>query len=116
MKIKPIQDHPQAPVQMDGAKDAKIRMLIGPDDKAPTFHMRHFEVAPGGHTPYHEHPYEHEILILKGTGTAKTQEGDRPFKAGDVIFVPPSVMHGFINTSTAPVEFICLIPAPGTCK
>lgn len=100
---------------MPGAKGARMRMLIGPDDGAGLFHMRHFEVEPGGCTPHHQHNYEHEILVLKGEGIARSATGDRPFKEGDVIFVPPNEIHQFCNTSTATCEFICLIPAPENC-
>ena len=35
---------------MEGAEQVQMRMLIGPDDGARNFHMRHFEVGAGGHT------------------------------------------------------------------
>jgi quercetin dioxygenase-like cupin family protein len=115
MKIQPLTSHEQKPVSIDGANGARMRMLIGPADGARNFHMRHFEVAPGGNTPQHAHDYEHEILVLAGRGTAMTTEGDRPFQAGDVIFVPANEMHAFHNTSEERCEFICLIPAPRDC-
>lgn len=100
---------------MNGAKGARMRMLIGPEDGAANFHMRHFEVEVGGCTPHHQHPYEHEILVLKGTGIAVSEQGDRPFKPHDVIFVPANEMHQFRNTGSEPCEFICLIPASENC-
>jgi quercetin dioxygenase-like cupin family protein len=115
MKIRPIKAHLQQPVVMEGAKGARMRMLIGPGDGANGFHMRHFEVEPGGCTPHHEHDYEHEILVLKGSGVARSEAGDRPFKQGDVIFVPANERHQFCNTSDTACEFICLIPAPRNC-
>ena len=42
-------------------------------------------------------------------------QGDRAFKAGDVIFVPAGEMHQFQNTGADPLKFICLIPAPQDC-
>lgn len=115
MKVKPLIEHEQTPVSMPGASGAKMRMLCGPSDGAANFHMRHFEVEPGGVTPHHQHDYEHEILILKGEGTALSEQGERRFKAGDVIWVPPNEMHQFRNTGAVPLEFICLIPAPMSC-
>ena len=116
MKVQSIESHKQTDVTMDGASGVKMRMLAGPDDKANNFHMRHFEVEPGGYSPHHSHPYEHEILILSGTGVAKSVQGDRPFKAGDVIFVPASEEHQFVNSGKEPLAFICLIPAPQDCS
>ena len=115
MKLRSISSHEQAEVTMPGATLTKMRMLIGPDDAAPNFHMRHFEIAPGGHTPHHQHDYDHEILVLKGTGTAKSEQGDRPFTAGDVIFVPANEKHQFVNNGSETLAFICLIPAPHSC-
>lgn len=115
MKVQSIEKHEQNVVQMEGAAGAKMRMLIGPDEGAGNFHMRHFEVAPGGHTPHHSHDFEHEILILSGVGIAKSDSGDKPIKAGDVIFVPANEMHQFLNMGGEPLKFICLIPAPENC-
>jgi len=116
MKVQSLESHAQQPVEMDGAVGAKMRMLIGPQDGAKNFHMRHFEVAPGGNTPHHRHDYEHEILVLKGEGVATSKAGQRPFHSGDVVFVPANEMHQFKNTGTVPCEFICLIPAPEDCS
>jgi quercetin dioxygenase-like cupin family protein len=112
MKIQSLASHEQTPVAAGGARNVRMRMLIGPEDGAANFHMRHFEVGPGGNTPHHAHDYEHEILVLNGCGIAKTTEGDRPFQTGDVIFVPANETHAFFNTSDERCEFICLIPAP----
>ncbi|MFH1418219.1 MAG: cupin domain-containing protein [Planctomycetota bacterium] len=101
---------------MEGASRVKMRMLIGPDHGAPNFHMRHFEIAPGGHTPLHEHDYEHEVLILEGEGIVTYGQGQRHFKAGDVIFMPANEKHQFACTGTSPCAFICLIPAPKDCS
>ncbi len=115
MKVQPIEQHEQVEVEMDGASRTKMRMLIGPEDGACCFHMRHFEVEPGGHTPHHQHDHEHEILVLSGVGTAASETGERPFKAGDVIFVPAGEAHQFVNSGEAPCTFICLIPALRDC-
>ena len=116
MKVKALVDHEQNPVQMEGASGARMRMLCGPVEGAANFHMRHFEVEPGGYTPHHQHDYEHEILILKGKGVAQSEQGEREFAAGDVIWVPANEMHQFRNAGDVPLEFICLIPAPEDCS
>jgi quercetin dioxygenase-like cupin family protein len=110
MKVGRIEEHEQNDLQMEGACDVKMRMLIGPAEKAPNFHMRHFEVAVGGHTPHHAHDYEHEILVLKGSGIAKSVQGDRTIQTGDVVFVPANEKHQFLNSGGEPLEFICLVP------
>lgn len=115
MKVQPITAHEQSDVTMEGAKDVRMRMLVGPVDGAKIFHMRHFEVQPGGHSPHHQHDYEHEVLILRGRGLVKSEQGDRPCQPGDVVWVPPNEMHQFQCAGDEPLEFICLIPAPQDC-
>jgi quercetin dioxygenase-like cupin family protein len=115
MKVRSIEEHPRRDVHMEGATGVTMRMLVGPEDGAANFHMRHFEVAAGGHTPHHQHDYEHEILVLGGQGIARSEQGDRPIAPGDVLYVPPNELHQFVNTGPAPLAFICLIPAPRDC-
>jgi len=115
VNLQPLESCEQNNVDLDGADQVKMRMLVGPDQGAKNFHMRHFEIAPGGHTPHHQHDYEHEMLVLKGSGYFKTEQGDRPFKALDVAYVPPMEKHQVVNTGDTPTEFICLIPAPEDC-
>ena len=115
MKVQPITEHVQNDVQMEGAQQVKMRMLIGPADGARNFHMRQFEVAPGGHTPHHSHPYEHEVLVLAGQGTVRSPQGDRPISAGTVVYIPPDEQHQFVSGGAEPLSFICLIPAPRDC-
>jgi len=112
MKVRSIAAHDQVDVTMEDAAGVRMRMLIGFDDGAQNFHMRHFEVAPAGHTPHHQHDYEHEVLILKGRGTARSERDDRPVKPGDVVFIPANEVHQFVNDSGEVLEFICSIPAP----
>lgn len=116
MRVIAVNEIEQKAVTMEGSSGARMRMLVGPQDGARNFHMRHFEVAPGGFTPQHQHDYEHEILILKGQGVAHSEQGERRFAAGDVIWVPPNETHQFRNSGSTPLEFICLIPAPQDCS
>ena len=110
MKVQNYESVEQQTVEMEGAHDCKVRQLIGENHGAPTFAMRQFEVAPGGYTPRHSHPYEHEIFVLEGRGEAI--EGDTPhvIKSGDVLLVTPDEVHQFRNTGEGPLKFLCLIP------
>ena len=111
MIIKHPQDVAAVPVQTEGAKDVKVRVLFGPQDKAPTFAMRIFELSPGGHTPLHEHPFEHEIMVLEGRIGAVSPQGVRPVDVGDVLLVMPGEVHQFRNLSdTQPARMMCLVP------
>lgn len=86
------------------------RVVIGSTDHANNFCMRVFEVAPGGHTPRHTHPWEHEIFIHTGSG--EVWNGDwHPLSAGHAIFVPGNEEHQIRNRGDVPLVFVCLIPS-----
>jgi quercetin dioxygenase-like cupin family protein len=84
--------------------------LIGEADCAPNFAMRQFEVAPGGHTPRHSHPYEHEVFVLEGRGVVLEGNVPHPLRGGDVVYVRPDELHQFRNTGDLPLKFLCLVP------
>ena len=112
MKVIDCEHIPAAPVAAEGSAGCRIRCLIGPDDGAPSFSMRHFEVAPGGHTPEHAHGHEHEVFILEGTGVVRQGTQEHALRPGTVVYVPPKQMHQFCNTGAMPLRFLCLIPHP----
>ena len=66
MKVAKSASVTKKPVNVEGAEGVGIRVLISKDDGAPTFAMRMFELEPGGHTPLHRHPHEHEVEIATG--------------------------------------------------
>ena len=116
MKVNNVESIEQKPVDMVGATGCKIRSLLGESDGTPNFAMRQFEVAPGGHTPKHHHPYEHEVFVLEGNGTVIEGDREHPLAPGDVVFVSPDDIHQFRNTGDSPLKFLCLIPNSATGK
>lgn len=98
------------PVEMEGATGVRVRWLIDERRGASNFAMRVFEVAPGGHTPFHRHDYEHEVMVLEGKGSLKLEFDERSLEPGDVAWVPPGELHQFINVGDAAFFFQCLIP------
>ena len=111
MIIKTQDQVQQVPVNMEGAVGAKVQVLLGPADNAPTMAMRIFELDPNGHTPYHSHAFEHEVMILAGDLAVVTPQGDTPVKPGDIMLVMPDEMHQFKNCSdTQNARFMCLVP------
>ena len=96
--------------QIPGAEGASLRVRIGAGDGAPNFTMLMLTIAPGGNTPYHQHPWEEEIFIISGEGKIVTHEGDSPIGAGDALFFASGEEHQFVNTGKENLHFICIIP------
>ncbi len=113
MKIAHCEQIDAATVELEGAVGTRIRRLIGPDDGAPNFAMRMFEVSPDGHTPKHSHAHEHEVFVLKGEGTVLCGDTEHALRPGVVVFVPPQEVHRFSNTSTTTLKLLCMVPNSG---
>jgi quercetin dioxygenase-like cupin family protein len=101
---------PAEKVTMAGAENVTIRWLLGKDSPAPNFWLRLFEVQPGGHTPYHAHPYEHEIFILEGRGQLNAKGTSHDLAAGTFALVEPNEEHQFENTGRETLKLLCLVP------
>lgn len=106
MKIQNFRD-----VQgVEPAPGAFMRILAGPEEGAPSFVMRLFDLEPGGGTPHHDHAWEHELFVVEGKGVLKSANSERPIAEGDAIMVLPNEQHGILNTSDRLLRVICVVP------
>ena len=110
MKITRVESVDACPVAMEGTSDVTKRVMIGPDDGAPNFVMRVFEVAPGGHTPLHAHESEHEVYVVGGRGTLVEGEAEHPLETGTFAYVHPGETHQFRAAPDEMLRFICVVP------
>lgn len=108
--IRHYNDITSVPVEADGARNARKRLLIGAADGVPYFSIRMFTIGPGGNTPSHSHGFEHEIYILEGTAKCVSGDKETPVRAGAVIFVPGGEPHCFVNTGSDNLVLLCMVP------
>jgi quercetin dioxygenase-like cupin family protein/uncharacterized protein YqgV (UPF0045/DUF77 family) len=95
---------------VEGAPGVTIRWLWATPDGAPTFALRLFEVQSGASTPYHTHPYEHEVYILSGQARLRGETQEHALEPGATALVLPNEQHQFINTGSDMLRFLCAIP------
>ena len=113
MIIKKIEDVPAVPVEMEGANDVSMRVIFGPKDGAPTFAMRQFELAPSGCTPFHAHPFEHQVVIMQGEIAVVSDGGGKRTQVtvGDVVMVMAGEEHQFVNLwASQGAKMLCFVP------
>ena len=105
-----------APITVEtGASGVRIQWLLDESAGAPSFSMRRFEIDPGGHTPFHTHPWEHQVYIISGCGVIVARDGETPLKPGDAVLVNPDEKHQFKATGDEPLSLLCLVPnGPGS--
>ena len=98
-------------VKMEGAAGVTMGIPIGVGDGSLNMIMRLFSIAPGGHTPYHTHDYEHLVRVISGKGTVLDANGiAHELSAGHSVFVAPNEKHQFCNGGGEVFEFTCTIP------
>ena len=115
--IRNIHTAPMNEVDMPGVSGASMSIMVGREDHAPNFALRSFEVSIGGHTPQHQHDYEHEVYIVSGDGEILLEGKRHPIKSGDVIYVPANEEHQFTvgADSTESLRFLCVVPVEQNC-
>jgi quercetin dioxygenase-like cupin family protein len=95
----------------DSAVGAKGKVVIGPQDAAPNFVFRYFNVEPGGHsTMPDQHLHDHGIMILHGQGEVHLDGKVTTVGPNDIVYIAPNAVHGIVNTGDSPLGFLCVIP------
>jgi quercetin dioxygenase-like cupin family protein len=111
MKIVSLDKVEKKKVDMEGASGAWKQLALGSKDGAPLYSLRVFTVEPGGHTPFHSHPYEHMNYIIDGEGALVNEKGEKTYvKAGDFALVDPDEKHQYQNMGDKPFILICGVP------
>jgi quercetin dioxygenase-like cupin family protein len=87
------------------------RVFVGETGESPKFHLRYFEVEPGGYTTLEQHMHEHVVTVMRGTGTAVVGCKEFEMSFGDVLYVSPDDPHQFKNEGSEPFGFLCIVNA-----
>ena len=97
----------------DGWRGITRRELVGKRGESPSFHVRYFEIAPGGHSTLEKHRHEHVVIPLRGRGQARFGCYLYEVGFGDVVYVAPDDPHQFVNPEEAdePFGFLCIVNA-----
>jgi quercetin dioxygenase-like cupin family protein len=86
------------------------RELIGLDDGAPHWRLRHFHVPAGSSTARERHPHDHGVYVLSGRARVTLGEHQEEVGPGDVVYVPGEELHCFEALGPEPLDFLCVAP------
>ena len=104
---------PPEGVEKPSFKGVNRTELIGKRDESPKFHVRYFEVQPGGYSSFEKHEHEHVVICIKGEG--KCIVGQRIWKMsfGDVCYTGPWDHHQFLcpEDEKESFGFFCIVNA-----
>lgn len=92
-------------------KGVTRRELIGKRGESTKFHVRYFEIAPGGYSTLEKHIHEHVVIPMRGVGEAQAGCYIWNVGVGDVVYVGPSDPHQFRCPEGAkePFGFLCMV-------
>jgi quercetin dioxygenase-like cupin family protein len=97
--------------KMEGSKGIYKQIPLSKKDGVPSFSFRVFTIEPGGHTPFHQHPFEHMNYVISGNGILVAEDRQNEVKEGDFALILPGEKHQFRNSSkNRDFQIICAVP------
>ena len=108
---------PAAGYQADGELEGKgyrgvtRRILSGASGEPSQFHVRYFEVEPGGYTRLERHEHIHSVTVVRGLGYAIVGKELHELHNLDHVYVAPMTLHQFVNDGDEPFGFLCIVDA-----
>ena len=97
------------PEELKNRGKVTVRWLLGEPEGAPNFEMRYFSLTGNISTPWHEHAWEHQVFVVKGSGTLKTTDQEHELNPGSAVYVAPGELHCFVCPG-GQLDFICIVP------
>lgn len=65
--------------------------------------------APMAYVEDHVHKVQEQVYhVLEGEGLLTLDGQPRVMRKHDYVFIPPGVVHGFVNTGTSPLVFLVI--------
>lgn len=101
--VKPLE------INTDIVHGVMKHVLVGPDDGAPNFIIRYFNVPVGEMTFYDQHPHEHGIVILHGKARVQINDDFYELEPLSSIFISGNDIHQLTNIGDKPLGFLCVI-------
>lgn len=87
------------------------QVLVGDHGETAKFHLRYFEIGPGGYSSFETHKHEHVVIGIRGRGKAKLNRRVTDIKYLDVLYVNPNTPHRLFNPFEEPFGFFCIVNA-----
>lgn len=87
------------------------RVIIGDHGEKTRFHLRYFEISPGGTSSLEYHRHEHVVICVRGRGMVRYGKRTREMRYMDVLYTAPGAVHQLRNPFEEPFGFFCIVNA-----
>ncbi len=85
--------------------------MVGHKGENTKFHLRYFEIQPGGYSSYETHRHEHVVICIRGRGKVKLGTRTVEMVPFDVLYIAPNQAHRLYNPYNEPFGFFCIVDA-----
>jgi ribulose-bisphosphate carboxylase large chain len=104
------------PYKRDGREGSDFRgasrqVLIGKHGEQVGFHLRYFELEPGGFTTLERHRHSHVVIGVRGRGRIRVGEARYSVAPFDTIYVAPYKQHQLSTIGRSKFGFFCVVNA-----
>lgn len=89
--------------------DIVRRVIVGNKGETARFHLRYFEISPGGYSSLEKHKHEHVVICVRGKGNILTEKRNNTLNFLDTIYVSPETSHQLSNPFDEPFGFFCIV-------
>ena len=90
---------------------ASRQVLIGKRGEQVGFHLRYFELEPGGFTSLERHHHSHVVIGVAGIGRVLSGDKSYTLRPLDTIYIGPDQPHQLIASSKERFGFFCVVNA-----
>lgn len=91
--------------------DIVRQTLIGNRGESAKFHLRYFEIAPGGFSSLEMHEHEHVVIGTRGKGICIAGKKKYQISFLDTLYIKPNAPHQLKNPFSEPFGFFCIVNA-----
>jgi len=92
-------------------RGASRQVLIGKLGERVNFHVRYFELEPGGFTTLERHSHSHVVIAIRGRGRIRVGEIEYSISPFDTIYVGPPKPHQLSTIGRSKFGFFCIVNA-----
>jgi ribulose-bisphosphate carboxylase large chain len=85
--------------------------IIGNAGESSKFHLRYFEIKPGGFSSFERHDHEHVVICIRGSGMVRLGRRRVPLRYLDVLYIKGDTPHMLYNPGREPFGFFCIVDA-----
>jgi quercetin dioxygenase-like cupin family protein len=111
--VNNINDLDGKKIENTAAKNAIMKVLVGPKEGWDDYVMRVVELDKDGYSPKHSHPWPHINYVIEGDGYILMDGEKHKVSKGSYAFVPNLIEHQYVNTGENIFKFICIVPKEG---